>query len=615
MTAFVGALALSRNADLLRAQHDLNERAKQELHQSLVWTTAGRFAIGMCESGRGSKAQLLHLGRLAAVGTVRLDNPQEFQLANDHSERDISRVLRAFSIGGSSIIARILGDFGLVLWNAETDELVAARDAFGTHRLYMTERRSLVAFSSHASLLANGEFDREHMTELLLNGYDPSDRTAFSDVRSVPVGVCVRVHSGTIEHRRFWNHRSWSVDERWSLPEAIPRFRELFGLAVKARLRGDDVIWAQLSGGLDSSSVVGAAHQLENNRLGKLKGTLTLVDTMGRGDERKYVNAVLERTSLPNTQVKDYWLWRDDGEPPPRYDEPYMMYPFYARERRVAAALRDNGARVLLSGVGADHYLTGNFAFLADLLVRGQIQLTARELIRVAVARRKSVWRTASRYLMRPLLPARVRIMLASSKERAPSWISPQLKRMYDLERRMPVGRRFDGPLGRKFAGEIGFQLDSIPSMQRTVLEDLEVEMRYPFLYRPLVEFCLQLPYQLILQPRERKWIQRLALEDLLPDLVRNRQTKSSIGARVRWSLVKEREIVAALTRDSLLADLGCVIPSEAVKFMQRLEKGSSRSINTLIFLLSLETWLRVQTGTWSAISARREAAPALYAS
>src|SRR5690606_40156172 len=93
--------------------------------------------------------------------------------------------------------------------------------------------------------------------------------------------------------------------------------------------------------------------------------------SMGDGDERRYSDAVVARWALRNEQLSDFWPWQYDGSEAPLTDQPSPLYPFYARDRRVHQLVRNEGARVVLSGFGADHYLAPTLDYTTYLSSQG----------------------------------------------------------------------------------------------------------------------------------------------------------------------------------------------------------------------------------------------------
>jgi asparagine synthetase B (glutamine-hydrolysing) len=363
--------------------------------------------------------------------------------------------------------------------------------------------------------------------------------------------------------------------------------------------------WAQLSGGLDSSSVVAVAQNVAGAGQG-LAGTVTMVDRLGGGDERRFADSVIRRYGLRNEQVHDFWAWQDDGMTPPVTDEPRPLYPFYARDRHTVELVRKAGGRVLLSGFGSDHYLTGNLNYITDLMAAGQLGEALRDLARWSVASRESFWTLSRRYLVSPLMPARRR---AASTAPLPAWLDSRFSSERDLAARTIEATDTTGKPGRMFVQKLTRDLASIPAWVDRWPFGEDVEVRYPFLHRPLVEAALRLPPALRIRPDATKWILRESMRGLLPEDVRTRATKGTIDARILWSFQRERAQLDALLADPILAQLGCIRPAELRAEVDLARRGIPTNLVMLMCALSLETWLTVRAGHWTASRMRQTAA------
>jgi asparagine synthetase B (glutamine-hydrolysing) len=372
---------------------------------------------------------------------------------------------------------------------------------------------------------------------------------------------------------------------------------------VRVRAAGAGEVWSQLSGGLDSSSVVATAQALHREGLLRagLAGTVTVVDSLGDGDERAFSDTLLARYNVRNELVRDYWAWQDDGLGAPATDEPRPTYPFFARDRRLTAIVRGAGGRVLLSGLGSDHFLFGNLGFIADLVARGQVTTALREITRWSVAARQSFWRVAADTAVYPFLPAALKRRLAEPWRRVPPWIAADFARHQALQDRLPVMWGLAAKPGEKFHREVAAEEDSHPVwIDREPFND-GLEMRYPFLYRPLVEFALRLPPEMRVQPGARKWLLREAMREELPETIRTRVGKGGIDARILGSFDREGARLARLLRNPILADLGCIDAVALRQAVERARNGIVSNLVTLVQALSLETWLAVRAGAWAA--------------
>jgi asparagine synthase (glutamine-hydrolysing) len=160
----------------------------------------------------------------------------------------------------------------------------------------------------------------------------------------------------------------------------------------------------------------------------------------------------------------------------------------------------------------------------------------------------------------------------------------------------------YAGPLGRKYQHANATSIAGVPDMVSAgVLED-SLEVRHPFLYRPLVEFALRLPPEMCARPHARKWVLRQAMRGILPERVRGRIGKASAGDVLAWSLVTQRGHLASLVKDPILAELGVI---DAEKFRAAFDADplpahrANEAHAALSSTLSVEAWLQLRAGRW----------------
>ncbi|HEX6536199.1 MAG TPA: asparagine synthase-related protein [Gemmatimonadaceae bacterium] len=549
-------------------------------------------------------------GSVIAAGDVRLDNRRDVARAADVVPvglSDLELAMRALWCGGARAVPLLEGDFALVVFDVSTHRGVAARDAFGVRALYWAQHPGLITFASHASLLADGEsYDLQYLTEFAAGVTPSADRSAFAGVRAVPPAGTVSIDGERLGHRAYWAPFGREPDTRIAPEEAVEQFRSLFFDAVRLRLTGAPDVWSELSGGLDSSSIVSVAQTLANRGelVAGVSGTVTYADSVGAGaDEREYSGAVIDAYGLRNEVFVDSLLWEDDGSGPPRTDAPDGRLLLHARDRRVRAKVLESGGRILLSGLGSDHYLLGNMFFFADWVAVGRVRHALREMLRWAALGRVSFWQLAYLNAVLPLLPARVQKRLVPEGQ-VPRWIpTARVKELGLWERRVAL-QSFRGPLRGKYAHENALATASISTfLDHGFLSD-SFDIRYPFLYRPLVEFGLRLPHTLCAQPCRRKWILREAMRGVLPEMVRARQWKGTFDGRSVWCLTHERERLERMVSDPIAGQLGCVDPV-ILKVELAAESTHPRASHVaragVLQALALETWLRVRSGQWAA--------------
>ncbi|HYJ78690.1 MAG TPA: asparagine synthase-related protein, partial [Longimicrobiaceae bacterium] len=526
---------------------------------------------------------------------------------------DLAVVLGAYAARGEACIPELLGDFAFVVWDERTRELLAARDAFGVRSLFHARRPEGTVIGSRSFAMSPGDaYDEEWVSAFIVGGYASDGRTPYAGCRFVPAGSWLAVRGGATREHGYWSPLAHvprpgaRVDER----EAVARFGELFGDAVRSRVAGDGTTWSHLSGGLDSSSIVSMAAALhQRGELPALGGTVTIVDRMGDGDETRYSDRVAARWSVRNEQVHDPWMWQDDGSPPPPDDQPAVHYPYWARDRALGRIIRRAGGRVVLCGAAGDDYLTGDLVFLADLLAHGRVSEALRQTARFAITQRASFWRLAGRHLVFPFLPGPLRVRLGRKDTAAPAWLERGFARRTGAAARVREHRgapsRGEGHYAAQLAETFRFRACHLSWAAH---ED-GVEMRYPFLDRPLVEMALGLPMELLLRPQTTKWVLRQAMRGLLPEEVRVRPGKGGPDARMVWSLSREEPRLREMLRDPLVARLGWVDRDGLLAAFEHVKAGGSMSRGALDAALALETWLSVKAGRWPTGAAASHAA------
>jgi asparagine synthase (glutamine-hydrolysing) len=557
------------------------------------------------------RSSVVTSGRHTAVGAVRLDNRAELEhwsgsRAGELS--DLALVLQVVLLHEARYIPQFLGDFAFVVSNGDTRRAIAARDAFGVKKLYYAERDGRVAFASQGALLAATErYDVQYLTEFTGMCVPSPGLSAYADVSRVPGGAVAVLESGRLMVRRYWSPATCLTDPPAGLSAADATIvcRDLLSKAVRLRLSDSGETWAQLSGGLDSSSIVSVAQWLarDGDVAGGLSGTVSFVDSFGTGaDEREYSDSVARTWNVRNETIVDAPLWYDPEYPLPGLDEPSPALVFYPRDRRLCSIVREAHGRVLLTGVGGDNLFTGNMFFFADWVARGHVGRAVQEMVARAAMGRVSFWELAYRNAILPLLPAMIQHRMVRDEARMPPWLERTVARRYGLDRRAAAPSRYAGRRGQKYRDAVLTEVEALVDALTTQVLEEALDVRHPFLYRPLVEFALRLPPELCARPHARKWILREAMRGILPEGVRTRVGKGGPNGRLAWSLAAQRAILAPLLKEPILADLGVINASRlrsSFDMITQTPDNREKRHNAIHHTLAVEAWLQMRSGRW----------------
>jgi len=189
-----------------------------------------------------------------------------------HSHTDTEVILAGYARWGAAVLPRLRGMFAFAVWDGERGELFLARDRFGIKPLYhATLGGSLLFASEIRSLLASGRVPRvadpQAVWDYLSHGAVPQPRTIVRGVQALPAGHWMRVRGGAARVERWWDLEEETRGLRRELAgigyaEAVAGVRARLDEATRLHLIADVPVGAFLSGGIDSTLVVGLMSRL-----------------------------------------------------------------------------------------------------------------------------------------------------------------------------------------------------------------------------------------------------------------------------------------------------------------------------------------------------------------
>jgi len=532
----------------------------------------------------------------------RLDNRAELiaQLRQyvDHSATDVEIVMASHLKWGTNFVARLIGDFALSLWDPQTCTLLLARDAFGTRPIYYHANPQRITWSSDlASLLdlaaLGTEIDREYVASYL-NSTPDLERTAYQSIHAVRPGFRMVVRDGRIEKHAFWRPDIVRGIRYRSDSDYEEHFCELFREAVRCRLRSDGPVWAELSGGLDSSSIVCMADQIiASGDAGsrQLETVSYVYDNSPASDERRFIGEVeARRGRFGNHFHEDESVGRFLNLNLDSIVRPNPTYRFTARHDWVRAQMQQTGSKVLLSGVAGDNLLWSGAEVspeLADLLVQLKLPSLHRQVRRWSRATHNSYAGTLWRRAVRPALPAHF-------SSQPSTLIDRQFAKQIDLVERSTQESDVWGfklPSARVQARMLSSAIRAVASCYYR--DRVFTEYRFPFLHRPLVEFLLAIPIEQKLRPGESRSLQRRALKHVLPPAILTRQGKRTSGEALCRTLAGTWREVKWLFNKPRVCEYGFVDAAAFGEAAKRIQHGLQNVNGELLGVLAVELWLR----------------------
>jgi asparagine synthase (glutamine-hydrolysing) len=448
------------------------------------------------------------------------------------SHTDTEVLLKSYEHWGEQCLQRFNGMFAFAIWDERRQELFAARDRFGEKPLYWYQNpsRDLFAFASEIKALVAGDLFpvRPHapaVCSFLRNeGTDAGRETILEHVFALPAAHALRFSRRT---RSLTIWRYWDLDSERTVRfpderQYADRLLELLTDSVRLRLRSDVRVGSSLSGGLDSSTIVGLVAGT-SPRAGQ--ETFSARFEEAAFDEGQHIRCMADWADVRNHVVYpeaknlpeeiETLTWQQDA--------PFHSSSIYA-QWCVMRLTRDHGVTVLLDGQGGDEILAGYHTcfsgYFLDFLKRFRFGGAASAIRRYGAAHGYS----HLPLILTGLLPVGLR---SSAK----AWRRPRgINKDFERAARGPrinAEKKFRDPLHQALYEML--TETSLPALLRYADRNsmaFSREVRLPFLDHRLVEYCFAIPTSQKINGATTKTVLRNATQGILPEEIRNRRDK-----------------------------------------------------------------------------------------
>ena len=532
---------------------------------------------------------------------------------------DVSIVAEAYGQWGTDCFAKLLGDWALSIWNPMDRSLILAKDPIGTRHLYYTCDHEQVTWSTILDplvLLAGKTFAlEEEYIAGWLSFFPPTHLSPYVGIHSVPPSSSILLRSEKCTVSKYWD---FDPDKRISYrtdAEYEEHFRVVFGEAVRRRLRSDSPILAELSGGMDSSSIVCMADTIISRGLAETPrlDTISYYDNSEPNwNERPYFTKVEEKRGRTGTHIDV----GKQGSLLAQFESDFFAATPGSGGRAIeaarqrAACIVSQGNRVVLTGIGGDE-VTGGVptptSELEDLLATARFGTLAQQLKAWALYKRQPWFHLFLDAVSRFFPP----VIRGIPRHKQPAtWLDGGFVR-----RNRPVLQGYERRL-RLFGPLPTFQnnLSTLEALQRQLQcialpSDPTYENRFPYLDQSLLEFMYAIPREQLVRPGQRRSLMRRALVGIVPDELLNRKRKGFVVRAPMAAICREWNSLTDISRHMVSSSLGIVVPTAFVEALQNARNGIEVPTVTLTRTLGLESWLkslsdkRIVNGNASIIS------------
>jgi asparagine synthase (glutamine-hydrolysing) len=570
---------------------DLSESSNQPMHSS-----DDRYVIIYNGELYNYRELKLELQRVSQGGT---DKPYFFK-----TNSDTEVVIAAYERWGMDCLQKFNGMYAFALYDKVEKKLVIVRDRLGIKPLYYSFKNGQLVFASEVRAILKSGFvsktiNKNSIADYFLYQTVQSPNTIIEDIKMLMPGHYMIYKNHELSMQRYWSCFDHSKQEnKLNYKETTKRVNELLFHAVERRLIADVPFGAFLSGGIDSSAVVGIMSQISSQKI----NTFNVSFDESEFSEAKYAQKIANKFETNHHEIK---LKPEDfldqlPEALMALDHPSGDGP---NTYIVSKATKNAGITMALSGLGGDELFAGYDVFKRMLEIDKKAYLNIfptwmRKLPAAAIkAKRKSV---AGDKIFEVLTQDSISIQLAYGITRK-VFSDAQLKSVLNA-----VGQKnnlqdfINSVPTTNSQHKLSYvsELEIGSYMQNVLLRDTDqmsmavaLEVRVPFLDYKLVEYVLSINDEFKF-PSSPKKLLIDSLNGLLPEEIINRP---KMGFTLPWKHWLKNELRSFCeTNLKLLAKRDFVRNEGLMQLWDSFLKDDKKvSWSRIWHLVVLEDWLQ----------------------
>lgn len=478
------------------------------------------------------------------------------------SNSDTEVLLAGFVRFGPPILDRLVGMFSFAIWDSHEKTLFCARDRLGIKPFHYAIYKGRFYFASEIkALLAAGvpaSPDWDIWSAYLRYGiYDHSGNTFFHNIHSLSPGHSLKISANSeIELKSYWDlDASEEGSFPGSLDEAADKLNTLMNDSVRLRMRSDVPLGVNLSGGLDSSSLL--AYIERQSGVSDRLTSFTYAFDGSAYDETDFVKKVPKKLEWNHHHmiVRPEVIWDDIDDLMYHQEAPFggvATLAYHSLHRDI----RKVGVTVVLEGQGVDECL-GGYAYYKNIETQ-----------------KDGIYQDGTSFLRTDCLSSEILGMGSNPPIFSRPYSSPLSNALYkDLKHtKLPRVLRMNDRLSMAFG----------------------LELREPFLDHRVVEFCFTLPDPLKIDSDVTKRTLRHAMKDMLPDDVRNVSKRAVVTPQREWMRKNYKSEILDILHSSEFRDIQMFDVRKSIDAYEEFCKGRGENAFFIWQWINAYSWMNV---------------------
>ena len=492
---------------------------------------------------------------LVITADARIDNRKDLatKLGIEDNEyvSDSYFILKAYEKWGEKCPDELLGDFAFAIWDG--NNLFCSKDHMGVKQLYYFADDDIFLFSTEIKALFEIEevtydLNERKVALYLMKDTCDNELTFYNNIKNLPASYFLKIGKNDIKKNRYWKLDPNLQIIMGSEEEYARAFLQIFGEAIQCRLRSAYSLGFDLSGGLDSSSIICTVKTLLNQNAildNNINSFSRIFDETPESDEQYYINKVISIGG-----IKPHFISGDNVSPLENIEDILFQLdqPFYSphmtKHIKSYKKMHELGVRIVFSGQGGDQNISLGRNYLRELLITFQWRKFVRELKYFSHNVHRPVYDTLIEKVIFPSLPYALKKGISRLFGRKLDLLNQNfLKSLHIDEEYYNI---LADDLNKISSKEYHYYsiTYAVPEITFSTIDRsvafFNIDYRYPFYDKRLVEFCYALPSEMKFKNGWNRYILRLAMENILPKEIQWRAHKSDLSYSYKKNLLLE---------------------------------------------------------------------------
>ena len=562
---------------LIKYETNVTKRVEEKIEGVGILSYSKRIAGGW----KNDNKLIFSYRNWAVLGSIELLNSDQlqeslgkYQNTEDGYAENCMLVIQAYLRWGTFFAEHLNGSYSFALFNLDTREMIGVRDHIGIKQFYYWFGRRGIAFSNNLGGLQKvvntcSSLENDFIVDYLLFTFPNKNSTIFNVFKTLPPAHILKANKEDCSTIQYWNH--YNCKEFQSGQDVAVRLSQIVREAVNKRTINKKSLAIQLSGGIDSSSILAIMSEMQGKVIPLDRKLLAITRVFKdefrdhKRDERRYAEEIAGQCSIP------LHFCDDEIVAPLEYLSEYYEQmgnfpynPFFAISNPSFQASQALGVETLVTGLGGDEIasIAGNNVFPL-LFTKMQYLKLVNVLKQYSQVYDMSFWQALRSLVLGPLVP-KVALKLYHNiqhpgrrREEEISFLHPDRRQEEERKRRDSLGifvrNSFDiqEELNRNIYNSTLQHVFESYSYATTLYG---IEFVHPLLDKDILAFISQVRPEEFVKYGWKRSLFRRAMIGILPETIRCRKDKSVFSLPYEKYIQASKELIS-----DLLACRNCV--------------------------------------------------------